>query len=74
MKGVIIFLRALSVYKSIGKFITNDSFFNELVLSMSLLVKYIPMDYEFKYQQNFSSVKLLNLLVSYVEEVGFFFL
>jgi hypothetical protein len=48
----VIFLRALSIYKSSCKFIidglidrpeiTNDSFFDELIRFMSSLVKYIP--------------------------------
>ena len=57
------FLRALFVCKSISRFITDglndkpqitdDSFFNKQFLSMSSSVKYVPRDYECKYQHNF---------------------
>jgi len=65
------FLRVLSVCKSISKFITdrpkiNDKSFSDgLFLSVSLSIKYLPMDYEYKYWRKFPSIKLLNLIVKY---------
>jgi len=84
MKQVIFFWRTLSIYKSISKFITDEltnrpeitdkSFFNEMFLSVSPSVKYLPMNCECKYRRKFLSVKLLNLIVLNDDPFYIFFL
>jgi len=78
------FLRTLSIYKSINKFITDEltnrpeitdkSFFDGMFLSVSPSVKYLPMNCECKYRWKFLSIKLLNLVVLNDDPFYIFFL